>query len=722
MSNPVIVPEVVRSEAVGSEAVGPEVVGPEVVVFDESIASSGSLKMLETPSVKVSSSLESLPLESFPLESCVQLACSVSFYPEHILFSHRGMEIVYPNEQQLALTLQALFPLMNGTRTIRQIQQSFHPSQAEAILGLIKALAEQGLLIEHAAPPEGLADTRETGEGEVDRLEVRVMEIRDRLANTLFWQALQPDTHTSPSPHLFYGFALELRYFLAHQSAFQAPLLDFQASAQLRRAWTQLHRQGQGQIDDLTEALAAIEIESGPAHLPLPETVSLLNALAFWAHTEPLFALSLQGVLTQSLAQILEIFASACLLQPLNPKFVAGIEHCIENSHSCYSIPVDVLCQAELRSQSFAMRQRFVGQFHLFVELYCNWLEAIGTYYSAAPQLQRNLDAIVGEVVSVERPRLRDGVWVQFLATGLEIRDGQQGIAITVPVADQLEMQQLVRCLQAGGFSRGDLAQACPRLRRQIAELLSAFEAKGWLRTEVCDRPLSGSQFYREISHFLAGLKSQFPPSVVAQRMMEGTITREQLMGYVLESYHVTHLCPRLLAPALSQFDSPKSQVLLQNFFTSELHHDQLIEKSLKSVGITPAQIQTLQPLPMTFAVCSSLGVWARQHSLSFKSALMLFEEDDQAFHQLFKQCCADLDLPTGFYQPILLHAHVNEDGEHDQITRLLLDEVAYVSIEEQGLVKQNLATLLTSMVLRTQEIIDYYGDPSNPMPRCFRA
>ena len=122
----------------------------------------------------------------------------------------------------------------------------------------------------------------------------------------------------------------------------------------------------------------------------------------------------------------------------------------------------------------------------------------------------------------------------------------------------------------------------------------------------------------------------------------------------------------------------------------------------------------------MTFAVCSTLGVFAQQHPLSFKAALMLFEEDDPRFHELFEQQCQNLGLPPEFYRPILLHAQINEDGSHAEITKLLLAEVAYVSPEEQLLVKKNLVTLMESMVLRTKAILDYYGNPNSIIPRCF--
>ena len=179
-------------------------------------------------------------------------------------------------------------------------------------------------------------------------------------------------------------------------------------------------------------------------------------------------------------------------------------------------------------------------------------------------------------------------------------------------------------------------------------------------------------------------------------------------------------MCPRLLAPSIAKYESPATQQILQDFFVSELHHDRLIKNSLTSVGIQLEQIRRMQPLPMTFALCSSLGVFAQQHPLSYKAALMLFEQDDPSFHQLFKQQCDALGLPSGFYQPILLHASINEDGEHGDITKILFAEIPFISPEEQLLVKKNMAILLESMVKRTHEILYYYGNTDNSIPRCF--
>ena len=65
----------------------------------------------------------------------------------------------------------------------------------------------------------------------------------------------------------------------------------------------------------------------------------------------------------------------------------------------------------------------------------------------------------------------------------------------------------------------------------------------------------------------------------------------------------------------------------IMRFFVSELRHDEMLARSLAAVNITREALDTCVPLPMTFALCASLGVYARQHPLSFKASLFLFEQ-----------------------------------------------------------------------------------------------
>ena len=324
---------------------------------------------------------------------------------------------------------------------------------------------------------------------------------------------------------------------------------------------------------------------------------------------------------------------------------------------------------------------------------------------------------------SFERPLFKEKVFFRYKDTEVEIFNRSQGCSISLEPQYKTEIIQLLRLLQIGGRTLQELERACPNIKQNIPELLANLERRDLLietQSKVTSEMMSGDRFYHDLCQFVARHQQKFPPSPFSQRMVEGTITRNQLIGYALESYHITYMCPRLLAPSIAKYESPATQQILQEFFVSELHHDRLIENSLDSVGIQLEQLQRMQPLPMTFALCSSLGVFAQQHPLSYKAALMLFEQDDPSFHKLFQQQCDVLGLPPEFYKPILLHASINEDGGHEDITKMLFAEIPYVSPEEQLLVKKNMAILLESMIKRTHEILDYYGNTDNSIPRCF--
>ncbi|MEM9922992.1 MAG: pyrroloquinoline quinone biosynthesis protein PqqC [Cyanobacteria bacterium P01_D01_bin.50] len=323
-----------------------------------------------------------------------------------------------------------------------------------------------------------------------------------------------------------------------------------------------------------------------------------------------------------------------------------------------------------------------------------------------------------------QQPLFKDRVFFEFKDTEIIIYDSTQAFSLSAPPEYYQEIVKLLKILQVGGLSPDRLGKACPEIKEDIPEILANFDNRGLLiETEnkiASDSGVSGSQFYRELWRFLERFKLQFTSSPFFSKMADGTITKNQLVGYALESYHVTHLCPKLLAPALANYESNRVQKLLQEFFVSELHHDRLIEKSLKSVGIKDEQIETMQPLPSTFAICSSLGIFAKQHPLSFKTALMLFEQDEQKFHEFFKKQSQALELPEDFYKPILLHAGINEDAGHEDITGVLLAEIPYVTPSEQLEVKKNMGNLMELIALRGKEIIDYYGNPNSLVPRCF--
>jgi len=131
-----------------------------------------------------------------------------------------------------------------------------------------------------------------------------------------------------------------------------------------------------------------------------------------------------------------------------------------------------------------------------------------------------------------------------------------------------------------------------------------------------------------------------------------------------------------------------------------------LLAESLKAVGIDPVAGPSVQLLPATFAIIAALSVLARQDPLSFKAVLFIMERPQPEFHQAFHRRCLDLGLPAAFFNPVMEHSGINDSGSHDDITRLLLEQLGSVSPEEQLVVKKNLYHLIECLEALEQQLL----------------
>jgi hypothetical protein len=324
---------------------------------------------------------------------------------------------------------------------------------------------------------------------------------------------------------------------------------------------------------------------------------------------------------------------------------------------------------------------------------------------------------------TLDRPRLRPGVACEIEDGGAILRYRHQGCRVEFPGGADGEGRTLLGLLAEGGLTAAELGARCPSLADALPDMLAQLDTLGLLTETRFQAPagvVSGRQFYRIIRRFAERMKRRAVRSSYYQALVEGRVSRDQLIGYVLEYYHVVKLGPQLLAPAVAQVEQRWVRKRLQSFLADEIGHDEMIASSLAAVGFSAADLDILQPLPTTFAVCASLGALARQHPLSFKASVFLFEDPFEEFNQAFASRSRALDLPEQFYEPVLRHSSINEEGEHDEISAVLLDKVAAVSEEEQRVVKINLGCMLESMARQDSEVLEYYAKQGSIRSRLF--
>lgn len=316
---------------------------------------------------------------------------------------------------------------------------------------------------------------------------------------------------------------------------------------------------------------------------------------------------------------------------------------------------------------------------------------------------------------SFRRPALRQGVeW-----TGTQ--DGSRfiylgGIRFIEWEFDEdrtAKFHEFIALLAEGTRTGRELIASFPGTEDEFNEMMVALDEQGMLRDAhfIPESGMSGVTAYswlrRYADHVRNGVRSP-----LYEALAEGSITQEQLIGYAIEYWHITHLCPRALAPALARDNlSVCVWQKLMNFYLTEHNHDRIMEKSIKAVGITREQLLQTQPLPATLAIMASLGVYAYNFPLALIATLFPMEEPEPEFLELFRAKCADLGLPGSFVKPIVDHSNVNEDGEHEGVTLDLLTNFSFISDEELQECGKAVADIIEQRARLDWEIMAWYGN-----------
>ena len=319
-----------------------------------------------------------------------RLACKVNTYSDRIILSQDGRDFDFQINGQSGEALEKLFSMMDGTRSLSELQQRFSPNDTEVINTIVRNLDEQGLL-------DDVAQLRvHSGIDTLLELEDLTDELLDKsVEENPFWKLIKSTAPELPI-NVLYGFAIENYHFFFRKCCFQSPVLGFQSSTKVRQLLNELYCQEYGQDELAMEALNVIGIshEELTDTMPLPETMAMCNGLAFWANFEPLFFLSTLGVLADRTFKNFKLYLTACERLELDSRFIDSIRQLVNTKLKREQENLTRRIFQEIPHIDRETRQRFRGQTYLFIEMYNNFHRAIGHHYSSAPHLLRRVSAI----------------------------------------------------------------------------------------------------------------------------------------------------------------------------------------------------------------------------------------------------------------------------------------------------------------------------------------
>lgn len=229
---------------------------------------------------------------------------------------------------------------------------------------------------------------------EVEDLSNRLL--YETLYKNEFWVNCSKARNSGDIPEsVVHGMVIENYHFLFRESYFDAPVLSYVPNTCVRLAMNAFFAEEYGHDELLLTALNKIGIsrEDLASTIPLPQTMALCNALAYWSQNDPLFFFSTLGILEgKDIRQ--DSFLDASYKIGIDPEFLRPVKaHSdinLEGQHG--SLTRKIFSQIPVVDEETMRRLR--AQTHLFVELYDAFYAAVWTHYSSADGLLRRIDHI----------------------------------------------------------------------------------------------------------------------------------------------------------------------------------------------------------------------------------------------------------------------------------------------------------------------------------------
>lgn len=160
--------------------------------------------------------------------------------------------------------------------------------------------------------------------------------------------------------------------------------------------------------------------------------------------------------------------------------------------------------------------------------------------------------------------------------------------------------------------------------------------------------------------------------------------------GMVIENWHFLFRESYFDAPVLSYVANTEVRLLLNQFFSEEYGHDDILLKSLEHMGLTRAIMADAIPLPQTMALCNALAYWAHNDPLFFFVTLGLLEGQGMK-EDSFIEACTRVGLPEPFIIPLRTHANINIGAGHGNLTRLIFQKIEHISEDDYRRLSRNI-------------------------------
>jgi pyrroloquinoline quinone (PQQ) biosynthesis protein C len=270
-------------------------------------------------------------------------------------------------------------------------------------------------------------------------------------------------------------------------------------------------------------------------------------------------------------------------------------------------------------------------------------------------------------------PLLRRTASVQRRNGQLVIEHLSSEVTLEGPAASLLDR---MLPLLDGQTSIGALAEKLEERPEKLFKLAHELDAAGVLafRTDDDGSRMTGAQFYQLHKERCAHWLRPIYDHPLWGKIVEGTATRAQVIGFAFEKYHYIEGAYEHMAIGAANA-TPEMMPHLARHFIEEYNHGDIYRKGLQSL-FPDEVILSAQPLPSTRALVNFLSESAARNSFAYYAGNELLQltentgDDDagQAVNAFYAGMKKHYPYTERLINSFLAHTHADQKLGHDDV------------------------------------------------------
>ena len=278
-----------------------------------------------------------------------------------------------------------------------------------------------------------------------------------------------------------------------------------------------------------------------------------------------------------------------------------------------------------------------------------------------------------------------------------------------------------LKSLLDGHHTRADIVRKIGLSGAAVDRIVGSFEAAGLLRRESEVEHIPAPDFAEQVGRSLDMWRRQIGFHRLFGMVETGDARLEVLQGLFIETYHVVSMASRHISVAIAHAESDAACAALSKYLAEEYDHAPMLFECCLGLGVDASRLSAAHPTVGSLSLVNMLAEIGRRDTLAYCAATSLFESAPGDFRN--GSSAADnirsaYGLDAAALSPALEHLRLDRESDHSSLFEEAIAHYETIPAPRVHNIVNMLHDLKHSYDTHHDEIVKYYGDISNYIPR----